>query len=96
MLYRDSPRQAGGLRLVPVTSINCNLHCNVRLASKLLQLGTIPHESTRVRKALAVVMKNCEPLVLGPPLAIAMRPLSVNFMRKFWRPCQLIVILSLA
>ena len=28
-------------------------------------------------------MKNWEPLVLGPPLAIAMRPLELNFMRRF-------------
>lgn len=35
--------------------------------------------------ALAVVMKNWEPLVLGPPFAMAMRPLFVNFIRKF---CQ--------
>ena len=42
-----------------------------------------PHGPHGPHSTLAVVMKNCEPLVFGPPLAIAIKPLLLNFMRRF-------------
>lgn len=42
-----------------------------------------PNALPNPRGTLAVVMKNCEPLVFGPPLAMAIKPLLLNFTRRF-------------